>query len=111
MKLLSLCLLALSLAATLPVSVNAQDDDMKARFRERKPQLDALKAAGAVAENDQGFVVCVKKGDKKAESLVDAENADRSLLYESIAKATGSNSKTVGQRRAKQIKEKGAASP
>ncbi len=86
-------------AAALP----AQDlGAVQARMRERLPQIDALKADGALGENNRGFLeVRENKGD--ASSVSSAENADRTTVYAAIARQTGSTPAAVGAARAKQI--------
>ena len=52
--------------------------------RDRFEQLEALKAKGVVGENNQGYEEVLEKG-QGAEELVDAENADRKVIYQTIA--------------------------
>jgi uncharacterized protein YdbL (DUF1318 family) len=54
-------------------------DARKARFS----QLRALKNQGLIGENNQGLVEALG-GDASAQALVQAENADRTLIYEAI---------------------------
>src|SRR4051812_16234285 len=61
--------------------------DLQARFATRLPQIRAAKDAGLIGETAAGKVEAVKGGlDAKVQSTVDEENADRSRLYELIAK-------------------------
>ena len=81
-------------------SANAQD--IKARFRDRLPEISQLKASGIVGENNQGFLEFVGGRREKAD-VVAAENADRKTVYESIAASQGTTADLVGRRRAIQI--------
>ena len=90
---------ALAVAATLA----AQDlGTVRARMAQRLPQIDALKQQGALGEDNRGYLsVREAKGD--ANTVSAEENKDRGVVYEAIAKQTGSTSDAVGRARAKQI--------
>lgn len=96
---LSLVLLALGFVLAAPAQ---ETDELKARFRERLPVLNALKDKGIIGENNKGFVEFLGKS-RKSEAVVNAENADRTQLYKAIAAGTGTTAELVGQRRALQI--------
>ena len=86
-------------------TASAFSGGIKERMRDRLPTIIELKAAGVIGENNQGFLSFV--GDRKPEqALVDAENKDRQMVYEAIAKQQGTTAAVVGQRRALQIAEK-----
>jgi uncharacterized protein YdbL (DUF1318 family) len=51
--------------------------------RARYDQLKSLKDQAAVGENNRGYVEALS-GDAAAKALVDAENKDRRLIYETI---------------------------
>lgn len=56
--------------------------------RNRYDQLKALKARGNVGENNNGYVEALtKEGDTQA--VVDAENKDRKVIYQTIADQNG----------------------
>ena len=78
--------------------------DIKARMRERLPAIVALKNAGVVGENNQGYLVVRTATDQKG--LVNAENQDRRMVYTAIAKKQNTTPELVGRRRALQIAEK-----
>lgn len=78
--------------------------DIKARMKERLPQVLALKAKGLIGENNQGYLQFVGAA-KEQEDLVTAENADRRMVYEAIAKQQGTPVDLVGKRRALQLVE------
>jgi uncharacterized protein YdbL (DUF1318 family) len=98
---IAVCLLMGTLIA---LAGAAWGQDIKARMHARLPEIVALKAAGIVGENNQGFLTILKQPtDKKV--LVDAENQDRRMIYEAIAKQQKTTPELVGQRRAMQIAE------
>ena len=83
-------------SATLitPMSAHAADTkaELKARFKERFPQLSKLLDQGKIGETWQGYVEPVKNAsdlDSAAKKLIDEENADRKKLYELIASEQG----------------------
>jgi hypothetical protein len=73
-------------------------EDMIARI----PAINALKDQGIVGENNKGFLE-FRSTDKQQQELVNAENRDRSAVYEAIGKSEGAAASLVGERRAKQI--------
>jgi uncharacterized protein len=74
--------------------------EAKARMRERVPQIDQLKLAEAVGENNRGFLEA-RKPD--AGAVVETENRDRTIVFEDAAKKAGSTAETIGRAFAKQI--------
>src|SRR3989338_2734911 len=56
--------------------------------RDRYDQLGQLKAAGVIGENNRGYVE-VLKSDAQAESIATAENANREVIYQTIAEQNG----------------------
>ncbi len=85
-------------------SASAFCADIKARMKDRLPRIIELKAAGIVGENNQGFLAFIS-GNQSEQTLVDAENQDRQLVYGAIAKQQGTTAEVVGRRRALQIAE------
>ena len=84
--------------------LSAQPDNLKERFLERKPIIDEMKDAGMVGENNGGFLVFrVDAPGREQREIVNAENADRRIVYRRIAQKHGTNVEVVGQRRAAQI--------
>jgi uncharacterized protein len=86
------------------LAATAWGQDIKARMRSRLPAIVALKKAGAVGENNQGYLVIRKATPQK--NLVDAENQDRRTIYTIIAKKQKTTPELVGRRRAMQIAAK-----
>ena len=73
--------------------------------RDRKPQLDSLETSGAVGENKLGMVETRGSADSSVKALVDAENADRMVIYKAIAAKNGVSVEEVQQIYAKKIQE------
>ncbi len=73
--------------------------------RDRKAQLDELEASGAVAENQMGMVDIKGSADSSVKALVDAENADRMVIYKAIAAKNRVSVEEVQQIYAKKIQE------
>jgi uncharacterized protein len=98
----------LAIGVVVPAA-HAQDlGAVKARIAQRLPQLDELKAKGAVGENNRGLVE-VRGGDAAAAGVVSAENSDREAVYAALGKQTGASADQVGRSRAKQIAASSAA--
>lgn len=56
--------------------------------RSRYDQLTALKSEGRVGENNRGYVQTLLE-DSEVDSLVEAENLDRKVIYQTIAEQNG----------------------
>ena len=82
--------------------------EIKARMIARIPAINSLKNQGIIGENNQGFLE-YRSSSKPHKKLVDAENADRKLVYRIIGKKQGASPALVGRRRAIQIAKKGKA--
>jgi len=112
MKSITLTLVSALLALLiLPAALLAQEtkmDKLRDRFKQRYPQVQELKKAGVVGETSDGYLDWVKKKDPKAADTVDAENADRKTLYESIAKNENTTVELVAQHAAKRNFSKAA---
>jgi len=66
------------------------------RRRDRLSELSAWQSKGVIGENKRGFVEIVKQSsaDPSLGQLVNQENSDRRIIYESLAKK---NNTTVGE--------------
>lgn len=95
--LMSLCL--------VPTS---QANSIKERMAARIPAINSLMDQGVIGENNKGFLE-YRSGAKPQQDLVNAENRDRSAVYQAIAKNQGATAALVGQRRAQMIVENGKA--
>lgn len=99
-RILAACLALCAL--TLTVSAAESAAAIRQRMEQRLPQLDDLKARGAIGENNRGFVE-VRAAAGNAATLVADENRDREAVYALIAQQTGATAESVGRARAKQI--------
>jgi uncharacterized protein YdbL (DUF1318 family) len=77
--------------------------DAAQRIKDRLVQVDALKAAGDVGEDVRGYLSKRKALAPRQNSIVDAENADRLILYKTVAGRTDQSVEEVGGQRAIQI--------
>lgn len=91
----------------LPCELHAQSaQQIKVNMKKRAPALDKLKAQGIIGEGNTGLLVVLQKTASSDDvKLVEAENADRKLVYKAIAKKEGTTVELVGSRRALQIHE------
>lgn len=96
---LSLLLFTLFLAA--PVMQAEDIGVVRARMVERLPQIDSLKASGALGETNRGFLE-IREGDSGT-TVAAEENRDREVVYAELARRTGTSAEAVGRARAKQI--------
>ena len=79
--------------------------EIQGRMIARLPEIKALKDKGLVGENNKGFLEFVGQQKEKQE-VVAAENKDREMVYEAIAKQQGTTVELVGKHRAIQIADK-----
>ncbi len=77
---------------------------IKERMSARQPEIVAMKTAGIIGENNRGYLEFVG-AQKQKEDIINAENADRDLIYKAIADREGISAEAVGQLRAKAIAE------
>jgi len=74
----------------------------KAGMRERVAVIDQLKAGGAVGEANTGYLA-VRGEAAKAAEVVSAENADRAVVFEEVAKRSGGSAEAVAKAFARQM--------
>lgn len=95
------------LGLSLPASVHADSaSDATQRIKERLAQVDAMKAAAQIGEDAKGFLSPRMELSPRQSHVVEAENADRLILYKAVAGKTGQTPSDVGQQRALQIAER-----
>jgi hypothetical protein len=99
--------LLMALLAVLLFTQPGYSASIKDRMAARIPQINQLKSAGVVGENNKGYLEF--RAAKTNEALIAEENQDRGTVYAAIAKREGATSELVGKRRAKMIEEKGSA--
>ncbi len=89
------------------LGVSAFAEDIKARMKNRLPDIKKLKSQGVVGDDNAGFLQFV--GNQKVSAdVVAAENKDRQTVYQAIAKQQGTTAELVGKRRALQIAKRAA---
>lgn len=104
MKKLLFCLFAFVALLSPAVVVSAEDAGaVKARMSSRLPQIDEMKERGVVGENNRGLLEARPGNGSADTAVVDAENRDRTTVYQELAKRTGSTADQVAQARARQI--------
>lgn len=110
MKLVHLVLFALFAVALGAPVVHAQDDQsaIQERMKARVPQIDALKLAGVVGENNTGFLEQRGSLTPEQTQLMNAENADRRALYNILAQRLGLSVAVVGAQRAATVRDRSA---
>ena len=97
--------LSFLLITLLISSVYAQNlENVKTNMLNRKPAIDTLKNQGVIGEGNNGYLHMLQ-ATPGVQNVVNAENADRRVVYEAIAKNQGAPVATVGARRALQIAE------
>lgn len=86
-------------------------DELKQRFKERYPAVASLKTDGKVGEVHTGYLGLVEDGagqnkvtvagkEMSVAELIVAENADRTKLYEQLAKQLDTTVEKIAQRNA-----------
>jgi uncharacterized protein len=92
-------------------SLAAETAEMKARFLERKPILDGMKAGKLIGENNLGFLEFRTAVPQTPEhiNIVKDENGDRQTIYAEIAAKLNITPAEVGKRRALQIAQQAVA--
>lgn len=101
-RILFVCAALFALTAAAPVAQAQSAAELRNKMAQRLPQIDDLKAKGAIGENNRGFVE-VREAAPNADRVVSDENRDREVVYALIAKETGATPEAVGRARAKQI--------
>ena len=94
---------------SLILSTNSLAGSLKEKMRARQPKIIALKAEGIIGENRFGYLE-YRAEKKPRKGLVEAENHDREIVYNAIARQQNTNAENVGRRRAAQIAERAPSS-
>ena len=104
---LILSALILTTIALQPASGDvAQAEQIKNSMLARKPQIETLKNAGKIGEDNKGFLAVVSGAlDPAAQKIVNDENSDRTQVYAAIAQFQSTTTALVGSRRAVQLAE------
>lgn len=101
-------ILALAMIFSTTVPALAEDNDLaevQKSMSARLKDMVTMKKNGQVGENNLGYLTA-RSEDEKVTKLVKEENADRKIVYDTIAAKQKVTSKSIGQARAKQIAEK-----
>jgi uncharacterized protein YdbL (DUF1318 family) len=107
-RLVLIMLVALAFGAPVTLAQENQAT-IQERMKARITQVDALKLAGLVGENNKGFLEQRGSLEPAQTELMNAENADRRALYNILAGRLGLSVTVVGEQRATNVREKSAA--
>jgi uncharacterized protein YdbL (DUF1318 family) len=80
-------------------------DDAKERRKARREQVEQLVKAGDAEESADGYLAAKAGLEAAKAALVAAENADRKIGYEAIAKANKKTAEEVGKMAAAALKK------
>ena len=97
------------LLSTSASALSADLGEIKAAMKERQPAVEALWAAGKIGETNQGLIEARSELSAQEQATVQAENADRKVVYRVIAQSTESTQRQVAVQRAAQISKRAAA--
>lgn len=95
------------IAILLMGAINCSAASVKDRMVARLPEINNLKSKGLIGENNKGLLE-FRTNKKPQQAMIQDENKDRKAVYGAIAKKQGAQPNLVGQRRAKQIADKGS---
>lgn len=101
----------LALATLFGAPAFTQEDQatLQERIKGRIAQVDELKLAGKVGENNKGFLEQRASLTPEQTALLNAENNDRRALYAILAGRLGLSVSVVGEQRATNLRERSAA--
>ncbi|MFW2366250.1 MAG: YdbL family protein [Desulforhopalus sp.] len=101
-----LSLITITTLVTLSITSAGHAASIKERMAARIPAINSLMDAGAIGENNKGFLE-YRSSAKPQQDVVNGENKDRNAVYKAIAQKQGASPALVGERRAKMIAQKG----
>ncbi len=104
---LAAALLAVFAASAIITPELRAEEGIKARMEARLSEITTLKSKGIIGEDNKGYLSFVGSS-KEGQSVVDAENADRKLIYTKIAKDQGTSPDAVAKLRARKNAERAA---
>ena len=96
-------LLLAALCVFPAMAVASPVDEAAARIKDRLEQIDQMKLDGKIGEDARGFLQKRETLNPRESGLLEAENADRLVIYQSIAGRTGQTVEEVGRQRALRI--------
>lgn len=101
MRFLLALVACLSLAVPAVAADAATKAALKASFDSRSAQIAAAKSAGTIGECIDGMIAAVSpQADAPIKALVEAENTDRTRLYQFLADETNATATQIGERNA-----------
>jgi uncharacterized protein YdbL (DUF1318 family) len=104
-------IITLVMTTVLISGISAQNGaaaSLKDRMLARVPAINSLKDQGLIGENNQGYLE-YRASARPEQKMISDENADRKMVYTEIARSQKVDVTLVGQRRASQIRDIGAA--
>lgn len=84
-------------------------DDARGRRKARRAQIEQIVKKGEAVEGEQGYLVTQPGISATSSALVNAENSDRKIGYEAIAKEHGMSLAEVQKRAAAALARRRAA--
>lgn len=94
------------------VKADSDSDDVRSRRRARRESIQAWKQAKLIGENNSGLLQ-IRTADGKIDDAVreaiEAENTDRKLIFETIAKRENIPAEAVARRMAGRMNERAAS--
>jgi uncharacterized protein YdbL (DUF1318 family) len=97
----SFLLIALIGSLAIAASLDDQIDALQKEFKARYPELRELKDKGVIGETSNGFVAFVKSEDAGSADVMNAENSDRTRLYQLVAEKEKTTPEKVAERNAR----------
>jgi uncharacterized protein YdbL (DUF1318 family) len=86
-------------------SLSSDATEAAYRRRDRRAALTALEVQGVLGEANTALVVVRAPGNASAQSMMNAENSDRMIIYRAIAAKNGSSVQDVQKVYAERIRE------
>lgn len=106
---LALALTNLLLAASPAFAADKDEASIQKSMIQRVSDIDALKLAGKVGENNEGLLTQRGALSPEESKLMNEENTDRRALYTILAKRLGLSVKVVGQGRSEELRKRSAS--
>lgn len=95
-----ICMVAACAVGFVTVVEAGAKEEAKERRKARREQVEKLVQSGHAEEGNDGYLVTKAGLDSAKAELVKAENADRKVGYEEIAKANNKTAEDVGKKAA-----------
>ena len=104
--LIAFAVLMLALPTFLPVASAQDAATIKQNMINRLPAIAAMKSKGLAGEDNRGYLAAVSSQLSAADqAVIDAENADRKLVFEKIAQKESIPVEAVARRMAGRMSE------